>query len=131
MLFKLYFHCFSVKWLIFCDRNNNLKCIYLLQMDVFGQVLHFTPLFTSRRNPSKYAIQLKHNSIKHIVNKFYLGFSRSYLFNHRQGKTSTLSKFGAILSSRSVVQNSASFFFHPSYLTSDNDKFNPLLRVLK
>jgi hypothetical protein len=28
-----------------CDRNNDLKCTYLLQMDVFGQNLHFTPLF--------------------------------------------------------------------------------------
>jgi hypothetical protein len=28
-----------------CDRNNYLKCTYLLQMDVFGQILHFTPLF--------------------------------------------------------------------------------------
>jgi hypothetical protein len=28
-----------------CDRNNDLKCTYLLQMDVFGQILHFTPLF--------------------------------------------------------------------------------------
>jgi hypothetical protein len=24
---------------------NNLKCTYLLQMDVFGQIHHFTPLF--------------------------------------------------------------------------------------
>jgi hypothetical protein len=36
-------------------------------MDVFGQIIPFTPLF-------KYAIQLKHNGIKHILNNFQLGF---------------------------------------------------------
>jgi hypothetical protein len=36
---------FWCKIVIFSARNNNLKCTYLLQMDVFGQILHSTPLF--------------------------------------------------------------------------------------
>jgi hypothetical protein len=46
-------------------------------MDVFGQILHFTPLFMADLDEilvCKYAIQLKHNGIKHILNKFQLGF---------------------------------------------------------
>jgi hypothetical protein len=39
-------------------------------MDVFGQILHFTPAVyrQSRWNPSKYVRQLRHNGIKHILN---------------------------------------------------------------
>ena len=57
--------------------------------------------------------------------------SRSYLFNHRQGKTSTLSKFGAILSSCVSCLQSASFWFHPTHFDCTNNKFKPILRVSK
>jgi hypothetical protein len=39
-------------------------------MDVFGQILHFTPLFMAdlvEILPSMHAIQLKHSGIKHIL----------------------------------------------------------------
>jgi hypothetical protein len=43
-------------------------------MDVFGQILHFTPLFIANLvetwNPSKYVRQRIQNGIKHVLNKF-------------------------------------------------------------
>jgi hypothetical protein len=41
-------------------------------MDVFGQIRHLTPIFIAdtRWNSSKYASQLRHNGIKHILNMF-------------------------------------------------------------
>ena len=45
--------------------------IYLLQMDIFSQIRHFTQLFItdSRWNPSKYVSQLRHYGIKNILKK--------------------------------------------------------------
>ena len=71
-------------------------------MDVFGQIHRFISLFIQYAswNLSKNVSYLKHNNIYYILKKLWIGIKQTYLSNHRQRKTSTSSKFGAILSSR-------------------------------
>ena len=77
----------------------------------------------------KYVSWLRHHDIRfrYILKK--LSRFCYLLFNHRQGKTSTLSKFGAILSSRVSCLHSASLF-NPSHFDCTNNKFNPTCLTL-
>ena len=63
-------------------------------MDVFGQIRHFRSLFIQYAswNPSNNVRYLKHNNIRYILEKLWMGLSRSYLFTLDNVKPSQWAK---------------------------------------
>ena len=125
------FWCKVVK---FCDQNTYLKCAYLRQMHVFGQIRYlYSPVYHRYSLKSfNYANQLRHIGVKNILSTFVARFYRdSSCLTIDNIQPELCPNSAPLYNPMSVVDNSAPLFFHSSHFNCDDNKFNPLSRVLK
>ena len=109
-----------------------MKCAYLRQMHVFAQIRYFSVY----HRYSLKSFQLCKSAQTYWYRKYY-----EHIVARFQGDSNCLtidnikpelcSNSAPLYNPMSVVDNSTPLFFHSSYFNCNNNKFNPLSRVLK